>query len=262
LIERWNGSRWSARTALNPSGGSQVKLDAVSCTAAGACTAVGSYQNDVGPVNLAGRLSGSRWRIEPTPNADDGDIALTYSGVACTSAVSCVAVGSAETEVGGGGESVAPVVDHWNGSSWSIQDAASPPGQSQCGGCAALNAIACTSRKACTAVGSYDVGVDDSTMLTWAERWNGSRWALQTTPNPLGGAGDRLAGVSCVFGDGMHRGRVLYHQRRCVGGPGGSLGWEPVGPAEHPRAGRRQEQPAQRRVVHDPDNPHRRRIIR
>ena len=34
---------------------------------------------------------------------------------------------------------------------------------------------------------------------TLAERWNGSRWAVQTTPNPAAGAGvgNVLSGVSC-----------------------------------------------------------------
>jgi hypothetical protein len=34
--------------------------------------------------------------------------------------------------------------------------------------------------------------------VTLAERWNGSKWEIQTTPNPEGAKASYLAGVSCV----------------------------------------------------------------
>src|SRR5262249_34963662 len=54
----------------------------------------------------------------------------------------------------------------------------------------ALNGVSCTSLSACTAVG----GRADGTTL--AERWNGTRWRIQATPNPPGGA--FLNSVSCA----------------------------------------------------------------
>jgi hypothetical protein len=38
-----------------------------------------------------------------------------------------------------------------------------------------------------------DSGVD----VTLAERWNGSSWAIQSTPNPTGARSNILYGVSC-----------------------------------------------------------------
>jgi len=53
-----------------------------------------------------------------------------------------------------------------------------------------LGAVACTSASACTAVGWSSAG-------TLAERWDGTRWTIQATPNPPQGAGV-LSGVACT----------------------------------------------------------------
>ncbi len=56
--------------------------------------------------------------------------------------------------------------------------------------------MSCPSAAACTAVGSYANSA--GTGLTLAERWDGTTWSVQTTPNPPGGrAFNNLLGVSC-----------------------------------------------------------------
>ncbi|HEX9357779.1 MAG TPA: hypothetical protein VF933_28680, partial [Streptosporangiaceae bacterium] len=54
----------------------------------------------------------------------------------------------------------------------------------------------CTGATSCMAVGTYvkasGVGV------TLAQRWNGSTWRIQPTPNPRGAAVSSLSGVSCT----------------------------------------------------------------
>ena len=55
--------------------------------------------------------------------------------------------------------------------------------------------MSCTSASACTAVGYYASG---STYVTLAERWNGTKWSIQHTPNPTGAPGSWLDGVSCA----------------------------------------------------------------
>ena len=57
-----------------------------------------------------------------------------------------------------------------------------------------LEGVSCSSAKACTAVGTYGDGARESTL---AERWNGTKWALQTTPNPSDAGASHLKGVSC-----------------------------------------------------------------
>lgn len=52
--------------------------------------------------------------------------------------------------------------------------------------------MSCTSASACTAVGDYS---NSATRVTLAERWNGTTWSIQHTPNPP--QGGILNGVSC-----------------------------------------------------------------
>jgi len=55
--------------------------------------------------------------------------------------------------------------------------------------------VSCTSATACTAAGFYS---NATTPVTLAERWNGTKWSIQTTPNPVGGSNSTLDGVSCA----------------------------------------------------------------
>jgi hypothetical protein len=45
-----------------------------------------------------------------------------------------------------------------------------------------LYGVACTSSKACVAVGSYTN--QSGVAMTLAERWNGSTWSIQSSPLP------------------------------------------------------------------------------
>lgn len=72
---------------------------------------------------------------------------------------------------------------------WSAQTTPSPPGALS----AELSGVACGSPADCTAVGSYDT---TSGTVNLAERYNGSTWAIQFTPDS--GSGDSLSGVACI----------------------------------------------------------------
>lgn len=75
---------------------------------------------------------------------------------------------------------------------WSIQPTPTPPDATTSG----LSGVTCTSVDACVAVGSYrDV---QGTYLTLAERWDGTSWTIQSTPDPAGATGSSLADVSCT----------------------------------------------------------------
>jgi hypothetical protein len=74
---------------------------------------------------------------------------------------------------------------------WSIQPSPNPAGTID----AELASVACTSARACISVGHFTSGDRE---LTLAERWNGTSWALQATPNAPGTKDDILSGVSCA----------------------------------------------------------------
>ena len=59
-----------------------------------------------------------------------------------------------------------------------------------------LYGVSCTSKTSCTAAGYSNTAPPTTTSL--AEKWNGTKWAIQHTPNPSG-LGDQatLNGVSC-----------------------------------------------------------------
>jgi hypothetical protein len=55
--------------------------------------------------------------------------------------------------------------------------------------------VSCSTATACTAAGDdYTPGPFYSTL---AERWNGTKWAIEATPNPTGATQSFLFAVSC-----------------------------------------------------------------
>src|SRR5262249_35276914 len=84
----------------------------------------------------------------------------------------------------------------WNGHTWSIQPTPNPPGAQF----TFLNTVACATASACTAAGAY---INSSgAFQPLAERWNGTRWAIQPTPHLASGAMGLLIGVACTSATG------------------------------------------------------------
>jgi hypothetical protein len=185
LAEAWNGSSWRLLAAPTPAGASFAQLVSVSCSAANACTAVGSYARSFGrDLPLAERWNGTRWEIQATP-APAGAAPAHLFGVSCSAANVCTAVGSYVLP----GPRNIPFGEAWNGTRWEILPVPSPVGATS----ADLTGISCRAANACTAVGAYTNGY--SALLTLAERWNGTRWRIQVTPRAAAASG--LSGVSC-----------------------------------------------------------------
>lgn len=59
-----------------------------------------------------------------------------------------------------------------------------------------LSSVACPSRRSCVAVGGFSKTLS-SASGTLAERWDGTRWRIQSIPTPTG-TSDSLYGVSCL----------------------------------------------------------------
>lgn len=77
------------------------------------------------------------------------------------------------------------------GRTWTVKPTPDPAGANV----SVLSSVACSSGRACTAVGSSAASLSSPT-LTLAERWDGTRWRIQPTPTPKG-TSDTLFGVSC-----------------------------------------------------------------
>jgi hypothetical protein len=183
LAERWNGTRWSIEPTVNPAGASLSVLAAIACTSASACTAVGF----TGSQTLAESWNGNEWSLQPTPDPSEAQ-ASDLLGVACASASACTAVGD---------RGPSTLAEGRTGSEWRIQPTSNPVGAHS----SVLNAVACTSSSACTAVGNQ-ADLFGNPVGTVAERWNGSEWRIQATPNPEGTYGSLLTGVACASAAG------------------------------------------------------------
>jgi hypothetical protein len=99
LIESWNGSKWSVVPSPTPATSTQLSLEAVSCTSATACMAVGqSFDNGSGIDTLIESWNGSKWSIVPSPNQGGGQNQLL--AVSCVTTTSCAAVGDEAISTG------------------------------------------------------------------------------------------------------------------------------------------------------------------
>jgi hypothetical protein len=177
-----SGTHWPIQAVPSPSGATNSSLASVSCTSATTCTAVGSYQtNSIFSATLAEAWNGASWTIQHTPNPPGGN--STLDSVSC-STNACTAVGYSATST---------LSEGWNGTVWTIQHTATPAGSPRY---SSLFGVSCTSASACTAVGDY--ANSSGLPLTLAERWNGTSWTIQHTPNPASSTDSALDGVSCT----------------------------------------------------------------
>jgi len=226
LVERWNGTSWSIQSAINPSTAVEDELKSVVCGSTTLCIAVGKdlykkgsfvdlwngtewkyLQGTPGEikhvsctsavacvaVGVSGAGSPQSWMIfeyehtgswivsEVAPPTPSGGSQTVLQGVSCI-ATACTAVGSYNSESG-----YKPLVERWNGSTWSLQTAPNPAEGSAVN---AMLSVSCNSSTSCVAVG-------EAASKPVAERWNGSEWSLTSPPNPDGAKGAKLAGVSC-----------------------------------------------------------------
>jgi hypothetical protein len=189
FAESWNGTSWSIKETPVPTGTKLSQLIGVSCSAADACTAVGEYESNAEVfVALAESWNGEAWSLQEPPSPKGAT--LTWpEGVSCTSSSMCVMVGLYEPSAGGSDT----LAEEWNGKAWSVQSIPNPSGAQN----SRLHGVSCASSTTCTVVGFYDYG-EPTEELTLAERWNGTEWSIQSTPNPTGAPYSRLRGVSCT----------------------------------------------------------------
>jgi hypothetical protein len=183
LVEAW-ALRWQVQQPAFPSAALASGLGSVSCSATNFCVAVGGDEESGSVFNaFTDFWNGRTWALGTVPNASD----TVLNGVSCTGPKACTAVG----DVGTGGSGTATVALRYNGTNWTVQTTPNPAG----GVRSFLLGVSCPSATACVAVGSSTNGAGHQ--KPFAEHWNGSAWALQTTPFPSGSTTSQLNGVSC-----------------------------------------------------------------
>jgi hypothetical protein len=160
----------------------------LACSLAMVATGAGSV--------FAGTVAGSAtsgWYVATTPGTGADDILLSSS---CANAQQCLGVGISIANINTS-SSFTPLVERWNGSSWSL--GAQPPVPAGHG--AGFFGVSCVTGSDCWAVGAV-VGVDGNgnPAGTLTENWNGSSWSIVPSPTPTdpGVVGAILQSVSCT----------------------------------------------------------------
>ncbi len=196
---RWNGSSWSATSTPSPAGAAASDLQNVSCTSSSFCMAAGSFnESGKNKKTLALKWNGSSWSIATTPNPAT-NYGATLLGISCTSSSACTAVGRYVSASVSPFDSESMATEEktlalsWGGSEWAIQSSPNPEGKKF----SLLRGVSCSAAAACTAVGNAETSEGQAASL--GERWNGSSWALQSTPNTVPGTPEaRFENISCA----------------------------------------------------------------
>lgn len=176
---------WSTVSSPNIAGG-DTSFASVAAISANDVWAVGNTDNAVSSIQrtLIEHWDGTKWSVVPSPNASPQN--NTLYGVAAASSTDAWAAGYFI----GSDLQTHTLIEHWNGTNWSIVSSADP-------GSSANNLFAITTVKSGDAwtVGFYRSGNGD--FQTLIEHWNGSNWSVVSSPNP-GSSNNLLYGVTAL----------------------------------------------------------------
>jgi hypothetical protein len=132
LIERFTGGSWITETFPNTAvlGKVNASLGAVACASATQCVALGSEQPFTDEVSgggfqepspnklFAAEWNGTSWHLVTGVHSDPGRF-YTVNDASCVSASSCIAVGTDISPRLYGRAQFQPLVEVWNGNTWS-----------------------------------------------------------------------------------------------------------------------------------------------
>jgi hypothetical protein len=184
FAEHWNGNKWTITPTPNVTSGanSASELHGVACASLNNCFAVGVGRPASGnEQTLIEHWNGTSWSVVASPNPAPAGHYNELLSVSCLSAANCFAVGEAGT-----GNPMKTLIEHWNGTSWSIVPSPNPAGATV----SMLRGVSCVTNR-CFAVGA----TTNPSAATIIERWNGSVWAL--IPSPTVSGVPTLNAVAC-----------------------------------------------------------------
>lgn len=191
LAIHWNGSAWSTVASPNDPASTVNQLFGVACTSANACWAVGFSGNNGGAKTLIERWNGSSWQIVTSPNHTESQQA-NYNhlyGISCAQSSDCWTVGNYESS----GVSDGTLVEHWNGSSWSIMPSPNGPASVHA---STLISVTCLSLTNCWSSGLYYSSRNQVQTLT--ETWNGSVWSVVSSANTSEDERNSAYSIACT----------------------------------------------------------------
>jgi hypothetical protein len=188
LVERYDGSTWSAVASPNRGPSTSDQLLSIVATSATDLWAVGRSVTAGVTQTLIEHYNGLAWSIATSPNASGSE--NTLYGVAALSPSSAWAVGDWTDGTGARRTSAL----QWDGAVWtSIPGATLGPGST--GG--VLFSVSAVSPRNVWAVGAnYATGPYSTPSGTLVEHWDGTRWNAMPSPDGAAGAFNQLSAVT------------------------------------------------------------------
>jgi len=211
LIEEWNGSTWSVVPGA-PASASASSLNGISGSGPSDIWAVGQNSS----TSFIEHWNGQSWSQVASPASEPPDGQL--NAVSADGPTDAWAGGSA-MKVNNSG--VTPLIEHWNGTQWSVSPGAiDTTGTANSGRILSIAAISPADVWALAAVGKGNPAV--------IEHWNGSTWSIVSLP--VSGVLHGLSAVSAndvwAVGNGgliLHWNGTQWSQVANPGGQGASL---------------------------------------
>lgn len=140
------------------------------------------------PSTADAATSSNIWTVVKSPNVTTGTFANnTLLSVAALSDNNVWAVGF-ESQTGTSPDGDHPLIEHWDGSSWSISLAGTQT--------ADLKSVSAVSANDVWTVGS--ILVDSETDAPLAEHWNGQAWSVVPMPTPTGSVSTSVNAVAAI----------------------------------------------------------------
>jgi hypothetical protein len=184
LVAQWNGSTWSRVAVPLPSGaGPTSTLNAISASGPDDVWILGTYElssTDLRSETYSLYWNGSTWSVVPMPLNPSSNIEAFYqlNAIQVNSPTDVWAVGSSDvTNSTTGVTTGSELIEHWNGTAWTIVPSPSPGSGSGLYGVTTSNAASDV-----WAVGAYTpAGTTQTQTLTL--NWNGTEWTQVASPD-------------------------------------------------------------------------------
>jgi hypothetical protein len=178
LFEHWNGTSWTATTAIS----GDAFLFGASADAPNDAWAVGfnGAENDDSRT-LALHYNGTNWKSVFTPSIGRG--ANQLNGVLALAPNDVWAVGFSTSMAPPKEVPTATLIEHFDGTSWSIVPSPNV-GPSSIYQSNRLFGLAANSSTDMWAFGSYFAADGSGQQLTLLEHWDGTSWTIEPSPNP------------------------------------------------------------------------------
>lgn len=186
LAETWNGAGWSITPIRQPNGSKWATLNAVTCSSATVCTAVGG-SDITGP--LVEAWNGARWTRQRTPDRPwpptAGTDVSAAEGISCPTPTTCVAVGYLDQTA----STTYLLALASSGQIWSPQTVPEPDVASTL-----LSGVACPTSRACLAVGEFFTPTLQEPIVETRVK---DGWSIEAAPMPAAGYAGFLTSLSC-----------------------------------------------------------------